>query len=136
MPDEITSGANTAEEHHPTRPWLKAPWKPGQSGNPSGRPKKITSALEKHMNKRDSETGEKNTEIFAKAMFKRAISRSDMMAKEIWDRMEGPAEKEPNASEFAGNITIVLNIPRPGIPENARAVGPALPQKATNGDAG
>lgn len=40
------TGANTkpAPERHPNRPWLVAPWKPGQSGNPSGRPKRDMAA--------------------------------------------------------------------------------------------
>jgi Family of unknown function (DUF5681) len=31
-------GDDTSGVHH-TRPWLRAPWRPGQSGNPLGRPK-------------------------------------------------------------------------------------------------
>lgn len=99
--DTITDGrANSLANLRP--PWIK-----GQSGNPKGRPRKITNRLERLLRAKDSETGDKQVDVFVKSIFKRACSRSDFLAKEIWDRIEGPVADE-SASKAPVAIQIVI----------------------------
>lgn len=61
---------------------------PGVSGNPGGRPKKITKVIDKLL---DQPFDENRTylQAFGEETLKRAIMRSDFMAKEILERVEG-----------------------------------------------
>lgn len=114
MPDDQspqTSG-NTGESkgyHHPGSENL-IPWKPGQSGNPSGRPKKkpITEAYEALLN--DPQAAKE----IALAMFDVIKARGKgtaQAAKELADRVEG---KVTDTIEVSGQIgTVVTSIPRP-----------------------
>ena len=80
-PDGISQNSHPSEN----RPWL---FKPGQSGNPGGRPKKITRVIDKLLD----EPYDKNRtylQAFGEETLKRAIKRSDFMAKEILERVEG-----------------------------------------------
>ncbi len=62
-------------------------WKPGQSGNPGGRPKKkpMTEALIRILNKLNDAEGED----FTKALFMKAAQGDVAAFKEIADRVEG-----------------------------------------------
>jgi hypothetical protein len=71
-------------------------FKKGQSGNPGGRPRKITSKIEKFLAKRAKGEGRNrsNLDVFAETGVMRAIVKSDALFKEIYDRVEGPVPKE------------------------------------------
>ena len=65
-------------------------WKPGQSGNPGGRPKKLTQPLEDFLARKDKK-GRQYAQLLIEAMVTRAIKKSDTLIKEIFDRVEGSA---------------------------------------------
>ena len=91
-------------------------WKPGQSGNPGGRPKKLTRRLEKQLEMRVPNDPQKRTyaQLFIESITKRAITKSDVMAKEIFDRVEGKLSYYGEADEGRPGITVVvLDVPRP-----------------------
>jgi hypothetical protein len=66
-------------------------WKPGQSGNPGGRPRKLTNRLEKQLEERVPNDPHRRSyaQLLIEATVKRAISKSDVLVKEIFDRIEG-----------------------------------------------
>ena len=86
-------------------------FKPGQSGNPGGRPKKLTQPLEAFLARKDK-SGKQYAQLLIEAMVKRAISRSDTLVKEIFDRVEGRIPPAEETSGSRGN-TIIIDIPRP-----------------------
>jgi hypothetical protein len=90
---------------------LKPPWKPGQSGNPSGRPKRkpLTEALEKIYS--DPE----ECMAAARALAKKARKGSIAHFQEAANRLEGRVEA---ADESAGNVVynVVISAPRPHRP--------------------
>ncbi len=63
------------------------PWKPGQSGNPAGRPKNkpITAALKDLLDKNDGEA----IKALASVALKNALKGDFRYAKEILDRIDG-----------------------------------------------
>lgn len=65
-------------------------FKPGQSGNPSGRPKKrlITDQLEKLLKQKDPKTGKPNAELVAAGLIKLLAQGKNVP--EILNRIEGP----------------------------------------------
>lgn len=67
------------------------PFKPGQSGNPGGRPKKITKIVDHLLNQKLPNDKKQRTyvEALAEAALKRAIKKSDKALEQIWDRVEG-----------------------------------------------
>lgn len=79
------------------RPENLKPFPKGISGNPGGRPRKITSRIERVLASRVVENGKptKKTylDLFAEVGVKRAIARSDVLYKEIYERVEGPVER-------------------------------------------
>jgi len=90
MAEESKSdGANTARNTAGLRP----PWQPGQSGNPSGRPKSkpITDAYLRILG--EPIPGDKEGRTFADAlaqkMIKEALNGKVQAASEITDRVEG-----------------------------------------------
>jgi hypothetical protein len=66
------------------------PWKPGQSGNPGGRPKRdaITSALLLQLEQPNTDT-ETIADSIAAVLVKRALSGDVRAIREIADRTEG-----------------------------------------------
>ena len=84
-------------------------WKPGESGNPAGRPKNkvyITEILRKLL-EQDAGDGKTNAELIAEAMVKLASSPDARghvpTVKELLDRLEGKVT-QPVATE--GEITL------------------------------
>ena len=103
-------------------------FKPGQSGNPGGRPKKLTEPLERFLARKDSK-GRQYAQLLIEAMVKRAISRSDTLVKEIFDRVEGRITPAEATSGLRGN-TIIIDIPRPPrLPINASGNGHKPPEE-------
>lgn len=87
MPSPTEQGLNTEYKVGPGHPPIEGRWKPGQSGNPGGRPKKkpITAALERIFDK----LSDAEVEVFARSMFMKAGQGDVAAFKEITDRMEG-----------------------------------------------
>lgn len=92
-------------------------WKPGQSGNPGGRPKKLTRILDVLLDAKVPNDPKKRSykKLFVEAFLKRAIAKSDVAAKEIFDRVEGKLSYFGEGEEGApGSVhVIVLDVPRP-----------------------
>ena len=69
------------------------PWKPGQSGNPSGSPKRensLTHILEQIGSEPVDETGLTRKQALARLMWSKALDDVDMTAmKYIYDRIDG-----------------------------------------------
>ncbi len=86
-------------------------FKPGQSGNPGGRPKKLTQPLEDFLARKDKK-GRQYAQLLIEAMVKRAIAKSDTLVKEIFDRVEGHVASAEETSQSHGNV-IIVDIPRP-----------------------
>ena len=63
-------------------------WKPGVSGNPDGRPKKLTKVLDRLLDAKD-ENGKTKAENLVEAAIRRATRKSDFALKEVWERAEG-----------------------------------------------
>lgn len=89
---------------HPShlKPWL---WKPGQSGNPHGRPKKLTSILEQVLFEEKDKNGITKAQKLVKAAVERAIKKSDFLVKEVWDRTEGKLKEDRDEQ---GGIQVVV----------------------------
>lgn len=87
-----------------TPPPIEGRWKPGQSGNPSGRPKKkpITAALQRIFDK----LSDHDAEVFAKAMFSKAGQGDVGAFKEICDRVEGKVAQPVGGSEELGPVQV------------------------------
>ena len=95
------------------------PWKPGQSGNPAGRPKGIPNAktryrrlLELTSKKANPVTGEMEEftqlELMDMAIFNKAL-KGDMAAyKEIMDRLEGKSPLSVDHTTQGDKITPIL----------------------------
>jgi len=79
----------SAKQSKTDKPWL---WKPGQSGNPAGRPEKVslTAILMRKLKEADPDEPEK---IRAEKVVEVALAKAEagdfQMFKEIYDRVEG-----------------------------------------------
>ena len=76
----------------------KHSWKPGQSGNRAGGRTKSVSTEIKNFLMRKVPGDKKNRmyiEKFVEAMVERAIKKSDVLMKEILDRVEGKVPNDP-----------------------------------------
>jgi hypothetical protein len=63
-------------------------WKPGQSGNPKGRPPRWLCLTSLVLDKLEANNGEKAKEL-AEAAIKQAIDGNSSALKEIWERIDG-----------------------------------------------
>jgi hypothetical protein len=104
------------------RPWQ---WKPGQSGNPKGRPKhKTLTELCREVLERETR-GKVTDEILAEVIVKNALTGKFPFVKELWDRLDG---KVSDKHEITGQESITLIVPAP------RVLGePAAPIQAPAG---
>jgi hypothetical protein len=104
--------AISQETEKTDRPWL---WKPGQSGNPTGRPKKkpLTEALEKIYS--DPE----ECMAAARALAKKVRSGSIAHFQEAANRLDG---RVSDTDESRGNVTfnVVISAPRPHKPDDSQ----------------
>jgi Family of unknown function (DUF5681) len=106
-------------------------WKPGHSGHPGGRPKKLTGPLEEFLSRRVPHDKQRHQyiDLLIESMVKRAISRSDTLVKEIFDRVEGRITPAEETSGSRGN-TIIIDIPRPPhLPINVSGNGHKPPEE-------
>lgn len=97
------------------------PFKKGQSGNPvtqfkvgnpgGGRPKKLTHQLEVQLAQKvpGDPKGRSYAQQFIESMVKRAIAKSDVLAKEIFDRIDGKVWRPTEAKE-SGNRAVQVNL--------------------------
>lgn len=90
--DKLASGGNT--ERNTKYPNLRAPWKPGESGNLSGRPKK-QSLMQEELAELANDP--KFVKKFITATAKRALAKGVagfLTTREILDRVDGPVKQE------------------------------------------
>ena len=105
------------------------PWKPGQSGNPKGRPKNVTyisEELRKFMQSVPAlvgKDGKPNTstgaELIALAWFKGMMKGNPALLKEALDRLEG---KVAQPVEIGGNDGEPINAIIQVVSENSKAL--------------
>ena len=90
------------------------PWKPGQSGNPKGRPKQsLTALLRKAAEKRElfgqpMPEGQDVGEAFADACFAWAIKGNPSFASQILDRLEGKVPAAKDGDDDARTIKVII----------------------------
>jgi hypothetical protein len=100
-------------------------WKPGQSGNPKGgpkRPESLTGLLREYMNASpnpDDPDAKPRKEAFIQAVAKHAIKGDATLIKYLWDRLDGPMKQEL----LAEVKTITVRGPKP--PEDIEPDTPA-----------
>lgn len=73
-------------------PPIEHQFKPGQSGNLEGKPKgtlSMTTLLREYLETKDLKTGKYVKDIVNEAFVKRAVSKSDVLMKELLDRTDG-----------------------------------------------
>lgn len=90
-------------------------FKPGRSGNPGGRTKGMSDQVKKFLTRKvpkDPE-GRLYLEKLVEAMVKRAIKKSDVLMKEIFDRVEGKVPTNPAEAAQYGVKIIIADIPGP-----------------------
>jgi hypothetical protein len=114
QPENRRKNRRGKKEIHPAM--VRYQFKPGHSGNPGGRPRKLTNMLDQLLATR--RPGDKRHRTYAQALIEaalnRAIAKSDVLAKEIFDRIEGrvgPVEND--IQRQPGVRVIVLDVPRP-----------------------
>ncbi len=81
------------------------PWKPGQSGNPKGRPPKLisfTSLLKEEITRVNQEDKEKRTwaQLIVIATMKLAIKGNAAALREVWERIDGKTKNTPLPEEI------------------------------------
>lgn len=92
---------NTEHTENTSKPWL---WKPGQSGNPGGRPKRkyITDALKECL-----ESNPEELRKMAQAAIREALNGNIRAFQEIADRTEG---KVADIHKIEGEVLITPNM--------------------------
>ena len=92
-------------------------FKPGQSGNPLGRPvrKPLTTALEKYLSKQVPGDRQHRTflEKLVEETVKRALKKSDVLVKEIFERVEGKTAPDETQANLGVQVILMDKIPRP-----------------------
>lgn len=85
-------------------------WKPGQSGNPGGRPKSrlLTYQLERLLKQKDPKTGKRNAELVAAALIKELAKGRNV--KELFDRLEGPVVASADEELSARTVSAVERV--------------------------
>lgn len=77
---------------------------PGQSGNPGGRPKKLVRILDEVLDQKIPNDKKRRTKAykFVESVVDRATKKSDCLAKEIFERIDGPVPKSVEVSGPGG----------------------------------
>ena len=89
---------------------LRAPWKPGESGNPGGCPRRaLTEAYEAQLRRVKKGDKQKRTfaELIADAHIRKAMKGNTMAAKEVADRVEG---KSRERLDVAVEVPLEFNV--------------------------
>jgi uncharacterized protein DUF5681 len=111
------SGNNSAIKRKPPETIAPYCFKPGQSGNPGGRPKKpLTDLLDRQLAQIDpgDKLGRSYAQLLIASVVKRATKKSDLLVKEIFDRMEGKvATPEPGKADTGVRVILMDGVPRP-----------------------
>lgn len=119
QPPPVATAAETPQldrNGRPVPPQLLAnKWKPGVSGNPQGRPRKISDPLEEFLNGKVPNDPEKRTylKVLIEAAVKRAITKSDTLVQEIFNRIEGKVAQTEEEKTASGMKVILIDVPRP-----------------------
>lgn len=127
-----------SDEKQIDKPWL---FKPGQSGNPKGKPKgtiSITQMVKRELRRRDPETRKTWLEIFVRRALLKAIKDQDtQMIKLIWNYVDG-MPVQPITGNGGGPITIDVLSERIKNDPEATAIATRLLEQITagEGDAG
>jgi uncharacterized protein DUF5681 len=129
-PSLLTAGQSAPLDKNgkPVPPQLLAnQFPPGTSGNPSGRPRKISDPLEEFLAGEVPNDPEKRTylKVLIEAAVKRAITKSDALVQEIFNRVEGKISQAEDEKAVAGMKVILIDVPRPD-----RSVINVTPQRA------
>jgi len=87
------------------------PWKPGESGNPAGRPKKefsLTEGMREYISEQDPDKKKERKDILIEKTYQMAM-RGDLSAiKEIWNRLEGmPQGSAPQVAVQINNNHVI-----------------------------
>ena len=83
-----------------------AQWKPGQTGNPGGRPKgsvSLTTLLKRELRKNDGQLAE----MVVKVALREAASGEFRYTKEIWDRVDGTLVNRVRIEDAIENMLTV-----------------------------
>lgn len=107
-------------------------WKPGISGNPGGRPKLLTDELRSLLRQKVPNDPQKRdyAKLFIQSILQRSITKSDVLAKEVFDRIEGKASMSDEDAARSSNAVsvIILDVPRPERPAiNVPPIKKAIP---------
>lgn len=95
-------------------------FQPGNRANPGGRPKKLTNMLNELLDEKVEGDPKKRkyARLLVEAAVKRAVQKSDILMKEIFDRIEGKASMSDEDAARTSNAVsvIILDCPRPPRP--------------------
>jgi hypothetical protein len=93
---------------NPTPPPEEHRWKPGQSGNPRGRPpeKPIRDALKKVLDEFEGDTGA--IHALAKVAVKQALKGDHRFWREVRDMIDGPIRQEMEAMLEGAPVKVVV----------------------------
>lgn len=137
MPDPEEQGIN--REIGYGKPPDSSRFRPGQSGNPGGRPKGrsltalIREALEREQVAPESEgggsTGKTGAEALAEVIVGRALKGQFLFAKEVLDRTEGKVRQQLDVSATGELFSTVLYLPENGR-DGSKPTGPGDPTAA------
>lgn len=103
-------------------------FKPGRSGNPGGRPRKLTRKLEMQLDQRHPHPSDvlqlfphlspaqrakvTTADVLIAAGIIRAVKRSDQLFKEIYERVEGKVPEPPEEPEYDEIVVRVRRVGR------------------------
>jgi hypothetical protein len=118
VPEETNSlvAGKKAGERKLSKAFVDQMFKPGQSGNPAGgRKKGLSDEVRKFLTKKvpNDPQGRMYLEKLVESMVKRAIKKSDVLMKEIFDRVEGKVPNDPAEAAQYGVKIIIADIPGP-----------------------
>lgn len=82
------------------------PYKPGQSGNPGGRPKHLTKALDSLL----ADKKKRYPEQIVEAAIERAIKKSDKALEIVWNRAEGKADDDSSRSDTGPLVVNIIHV--------------------------
>jgi len=103
-------------------------FKPGQSGNPGGRPARrpMLEELWKSPQEKDSRSKQGQTYLqgIIDEWIRRAMASSDTLLKEILDRIDGRVGTEEQENTGHAETIVVIDIPRPD--RNSKEVMPSV----------